>query len=503
MLQGLDRWTLPGIALLGTLWGVVLAGGGPTAFLLCASLLACGFVLADFRVGVVALILLMPLSGSSTLFPHEMFGIVGLNPLNLLMAATLCSWLLQAFGAHSLRRFLPGPLLWAYVVPILVAGAIGSRHVHEIAPTLLVVYQGLDFLDPASYLEALVLKPLLMVLFCLLVAAAVAKSTRPEKFLLPAVVSMCLMAAIVPVYVAQSGISLHALASSEERGFLSALGLHANDLGRLYAIAYALLLFTWSEARGAWLRTLLLATAALTAAALVLTFSRGAFVALAVVNVLYVLWGRSIRTMIVVAVLVVAALVWAPAVVYERLTAGEGGGLNAISAGRLNGLWLPLLPDVLRHPLFGNGISSILWSDAMRRGVGEQVLAVTHPHNAYLEALLDMGVVGTLLLCGYFVHIYRRLRSLAKQPGVEPLLRGIYLGAAAGLVGMLVSDFTDSSLTPRPEQAFLWLAIGIMYGDYARRAAAVERPLRARPPLRMPGVRAAPRPVPAASQDAA
>jgi O-antigen ligase len=35
----------------------------------------------------------------------------------------------------------------------------------------------------------------------------------------------------------------------------------------------------------------------------------------------------------------------------------------------------------------------------MRQGGGQQVLAVTHPHNAYLEALLDMGLVGTTLLC--------------------------------------------------------------------------------------------------------
>jgi O-antigen ligase len=497
VLLALDRrLKLPGIALLGALCGVVLAAGGVTAFFLCASLLACAFVLADFRVGVVALILLMPISGSSTLFPHEMFGIVGFNPLNLLLAGTFCSWLLHAFADAGLRRFLPRPLLWLYVVPILIAGAIGSRHIHEIAPTLLVVYQGLDFADAASYLRELVLKPLLMVLFALLVAAAVAKSQRPARLLLPAVVSMCAMAAFVPVYVAQSGIGLRTLAASDEREFLSALGLHANDLGRLYAIAYALLLFTWAEARDVALRWVLLAAAGLTAVALVLTFSRGAFVALAVVNVLYVLWRRSPRTVIAAAVVGVAVLALAPAVVYERLATGEGAGLDAVSAGRLNGLWLPLLPEVLRHPLFGNGIRSILWSEAMRQGAGHQVLAVSHPHNAYLEALLDMGVVGTALLCAYFVHVWRRLWALAKDPGLEPALRGFFQGAAAALLGMLVSDFTDSSLAPRPEQAFLWLAIGMMYGEYARRA--VTRPL----PARTPGSRGA-RPGAVASPGAA
>ena len=497
MLLALDqRLRLPGIALLGALCGVAVAAGGVTAFYLCASILACATVLADFRVGVVALILLMPISGSSTVFPHEMFGIVGLNPLNLLLVGTCCSWLLHSFSDASLRRFLPRPLLLLYVTPLLAAGAIGSRHIHEIAPTLLVVYQGLDFPDGVSYLRELVLKPLLMVLFALLVAAAVAKSRRPARFLLPAVVSMCAMAAFVPAYVAQSGIGLRALASSDEREFLSALGLHANDLGRLYASAYALLLFTWAEAKDQPLRWVLLAAAGSTAAALVLTFSRGAFVELAVVSALYVLWRRSPRTVVAAVVVGVAVLVFAPAAVYERLSTGEGAGLDAISAGRLNGLWLPLLPEVLQHPLFGNGISSILWSEAMRRGAGHQVLAVTHPHNAYLQALLDMGLVGTVLLCAYFVHVFKGLRELSQDPGLEPALRGFFQGAAAALVGMLVSDFTDSSLAPRPEQAFLWLAIGMMYGECARRAA-LSRP----PPTREAG-RAA-RPASAASQGAA
>jgi len=62
------------------------------------------------------LILLMPMSGSSTLFPHEMFGVVGLNPLNLLLAGTLISCMLHALADHSLPRLLPGPVLWLYIV---------------------------------------------------------------------------------------------------------------------------------------------------------------------------------------------------------------------------------------------------------------------------------------------------------------------------------------------------------------------------------------------------
>jgi O-antigen ligase len=224
--------------------------------------------------------------------------------------------------------------------------------------------------------------------------------------------------------------------------------------------------------------------------ALVLTFSRGAFVAVAVVGVLYLVSRRSVRTLFFATLAVVAVLALAPDAVYQRAATGHAAGMDAISAGRLNGLWIPLLPDARKHLVFGNGIGSVMWSDAMREGVGHGVLPVTHPHNAYLQAVLDMGVVGLVLLCAYFVHVWSRLRALARDPRVEPVLRGFFQGAAAALVAMLVSDFTDSSLAPRPEQAFLWLAIGMMYGEYARRRAALgERTAQPRAPRQFAAAR--------------
>src|SRR5205085_6790632 len=83
--------------------------------------------------------------------------------------------------------------LWLYIVPIVIAGAIGSRHIHEIAPALLILFQELDFANAAAYLREWVAKPLLMVVFALLAGAAVAKSARPEKWLIPVIISMCVM----------------------------------------------------------------------------------------------------------------------------------------------------------------------------------------------------------------------------------------------------------------------------------------------------------------------
>jgi hypothetical protein len=49
------------IALLGVFWGSVVAVAELNALYLCISLIGCAFILLDFRIGVVLLILLMPI----------------------------------------------------------------------------------------------------------------------------------------------------------------------------------------------------------------------------------------------------------------------------------------------------------------------------------------------------------------------------------------------------------------------------------------------------------
>src|SRR5258706_9455070 len=395
-----------GIALLGVVWGFVVAVSELNGVYLCVSLIACVFVLRDFRIGVLLLILLMPISNSS-MFPHAMLGVKGLNPANFLLAGTLGSCLLHGMFNGSRHRFMPRPLLWLYVVPILVAGAIGSQHVDEIPSYL---FNGPLFANVASYFRDMVVKPLLIVIFALLVGAAVSRSEKPERFLAPALVSIWVMVSMVVVFVLLSGASLRELASSESREFLSPLGMHANELGRLYACAYALLLFTWAEAKSPGLRLALLASMGLVMVALVLTFSRGAFLRFILVNVLFLLWRRNAKTLILFGLLAACALFFLPDAVYDRILTGFGRGFgsgsNMISAGRVEFIWLPLLPELPKSPIFGHGLASILWSEPMRRGAGVTVLAVVHPHNRHPGPPLDMGTGRLVLLRASSVHVW-------------------------------------------------------------------------------------------------
>jgi len=147
------------------------------------------------------------------------------------------------------------------------------------------------------YLRDVLLKPMLTVVAALIIAQAVMKSKKVENFLVPFIVAVWVMSVMAIGYVAAEGVSLGALALTSSRTFFSALGMHANDLGRLYAVAYALLLFTWGETKDARLKTILLLTMGVLTMALLFTFSRGAFVGWVGVNVLFLVWKFNARTL--------------------------------------------------------------------------------------------------------------------------------------------------------------------------------------------------------------
>jgi O-antigen ligase len=464
---GLAALGIGAFALLGVVLGFALVLGELEAAFIAIAVVAGIATLYDFRFGAVTLLVLLPISESS-LFPRGLLGITGLNPMNLVMLATLASFMLHGRLHPPAGPFASKPLVWLYVVPILAAGLLGATHAHEIYGYLYEM-EAIHFLEARGYFRDIVVRPLLMVLIALLIGAAVARSKKPERFLVPMGVGIWVMCGLSIWLVARTSMTLSDISDSGARTFLSSIGLHANALGRLYAVAYALLLFAWAESKSVYFRWACLASMGVVVTALIFTFSRGAFLGFVVVNALFILWRFNSRTWGFVLAAGLVLLVALPPEVYERVSMGFDQDANAVSAGRIEGIWLPLVPEMLRSPLWGNGLGSVMWSDAMRHGL---MLEVTHPHNAYLEAYMDMGIIGLGLLLAFYWHVWKGFRSLGNNAFLSPELRGFFKGAAAALVAFAVTGVAGSSLLPRPDYVFLWLAIGMMYGVLARRPTA-------------------------------
>jgi O-antigen ligase len=455
---------LAGLAVAG---GIALAVGELQALYVGLAVVACVAILIDYRVGAILLVLLLPVS-STAVFPHALMGMTGLNPMNVLLGGTLAAYVVRGRLEHA-GPLVPRPLLWLYIVPIVLAGLMGTMHFDDILPAffdrLVVAYTSW-----LGYLGVTVVKPLLIVLAALFVGAAVAKARKPEAFVVALAIGACALAFVEIGFVIASDIRLGMLASPRARAFFSSVGAHANDLGRVFVTAYALLLFAWWETKHAQGRLALFIALGILSLGILLTFSRNAFLGFFLVNALFLVWKFNMKKLGLALIGTAVAAALAPPAVYRRITYGfDSGSADAVSAGRIEGIWLPVLPETLKSPLWGSGLDSIMWSDTMAIGAME---FAGHPHNAYLQALLDMGLIGLVLLLAYYWHVWKGFRALGSNPYLTPLMRGFFQGACAALIVFGVACMTGGSLRPQPDNVLLWVAIGMMYGLLGRRPAS-------------------------------
>ncbi|MDH3514697.1 MAG: O-antigen ligase family protein, partial [Gammaproteobacteria bacterium] len=142
--------------------------------------------------------------------------------------------------------------------------------------------------------------------------------------------------------------------------------------------------------------------------------------------------------------------------------------LYTVTAGR-NIAWPVIIDKIMEAPWVGygreamqrTGLAAILWSD-----YGE---SFPHPHNAYLQWLLDNGLLGFipvilfyLLMLSYSMSLFRDSRDK-----IFVAIGGI---ALALLLALLAASVGSQSFYPREGAVGMWCAIGLMLRVYVERA---------------------------------
>ncbi|MGF6272811.1 O-antigen ligase [Massilia sp. UYP11] len=466
-----------------------LLGGVRAAAVLGAGLVALAGM-RDFRVLAVAAIFLLPYV--STFFLSEgVAGVSGQRIVGLVMLLALVSVACgHALDPWRIRYPRWRPAFLAYVALFVFAAFNGARSASAI-PEYFRVLEVVRETTPLGYLRVSLFAPALVIAGCAIVGLLAANVRDSRWLLLPVLSSAVVLATLVCLFALLGASAGADLAQQESRRSLSVLGLHANELGLLLNMALALAICALGTAGCATARAALALACLVLMGGVLMTFSRGAFLGLGVV-ILYALVcarGRSWPLWMLVALALVAAL--SSDSLAQRALHGIGGGdLGLLSSGRIDAIWLPLLPEILDRPILGGGHASILWSQAAQ---ARTILPVGHPHSAYLAALLDVGIVGSVLIALFFAHAWRLLRRAARQaaqatqaaPGA---LAGFFSGGAACILLLLVQGLTDDSFMPSFTSVYFWLCYGAAVGTLARAHRVAAQPVAA------PGVPARGRP---------
>jgi len=170
--------------------------------------------------------------------------------------------------------------------------------------------------------------------------------------------------------------------------------------------------------------------------------------------------------------------------VAERMLSGFGGKSGGIvvhkdeaeiTSGR-NTVWPLVIDKIKQAPLFGYGRFAM-----QRTGLTAYVAEVLHdefphPHEAYLEQLLDNGIIGFMCVMPLFLTLLKRSASLFLDRD-ETLYEASGGIALALLLGLFIAAFGAQTFYPREGVVGMWAAAGVALRvsvDRAKRREIIE-----------------------------
>jgi exopolysaccharide production protein ExoQ len=284
-------------------------------------------------------------------------------------------------------------------------------------------------------------------LIALLVANFVAK--KPE-IVRPVLWAYSLSAAATALIGIQAYVAV-GLASTRSSAFQD------QDVAQFAAVLLPAFFFGLYEAiNGRW-RILGGAVTLITAAGIVVSGTRGAWVAIAVVLLLFILPGLTMRRRVasIAVILLVGAVLYQLPGIPELVAERSGNAVTTGGAGRTD-IWSVGLRIIGSSPLTGVGFANFpvaFTSAAIRAaGLGRASLQLVGAgsHNVVIATLAELGVIGLLLL-GLF------LGPLVLRRGWGPDAAAVRASLAALLVAGLFLDV----LSDRKQ---VWLVIGLAAG---------------------------------------
>lgn len=137
--------------------------------------------------------------------------------------------------------------------------------------------------------------------------------------------------------------------------------------------------------------------------------------------------------------------------------AGHGTDAEGFTSGRTH-FWSVALQIFATHPLMGAGLDSFAVAYT-RFDTWDGVFRIERAHNDYLQVLADGGVIGFLCLISFVAMFFRQ--AIANIRRTLPEHRSLVIGAFAGCVGILVHSIVDFPLRT-PSNAFFFLMLVLL-----------------------------------------
>jgi O-antigen ligase len=424
---------------------------------------------ATQRVLLAIVILDIPLQFGIHLFYREddaalgALGGLSISATTLALAGLYLSWLIRTFANRNHAQRGAVNVNW----PLVAYFAI----------TLLSVFVAQDI--SLSLFEVCLLLEACLVYFYI---AGNVRTREDVVFVVTALLAACLIESVVMIILRFTGIPstiwglpthIH-IDSDPKEGFMRIGGTVGSSN---FAAAYlsisltcaASVLFTNLGRFHKWLAAAVLGLGSI---ALILTFSRGGWLALALSLALlcFVTWRRrGLSLKAPIAVLMLLTLLYVPfhSLIGARLFGDDRG--SAESRIPLMNLAFRIVED---HPMLGVGVNNftVAMGPYLTSEFREQFLFAVH--NKYLLVLAETGIGGLIAFLSFFAGTVRKGWQCWNFQ--DRLLSPLALGFTAGIAGHMV-HMTVDVFRGRPTQQLVWLIAGLLVAIWRIGATPVEQ----------------------------
>jgi O-antigen ligase len=412
--------------------------------------------------------------------PKTLFGVQGLNPWNILLLVVVIAWLASRRRERLVWDMPRGVnvLLLSYLGVVIVGflrmmadrtrlpESTGSLVSEYLVNTVKWVIPGLLLYDGCRSRRRFLLGLAALTAIYVLLAVQVIKW--------------------MPIATLGGG---EELASRSLKILMNEVGYHRVNLSVILAGGSWAVLAAAGLARGFGTRAVILFAALAVTYAQALTGGRAGYVTWIAVGLLLgmVRWRRYLLAL----PLVVAAVLALVPAARERMLQGftpetrdasrnvateerdpDAPDDYTITAGRTL-IWPYVVDKIIEAPLFGYG------REAMRRtGLAAFLLeelgeSFPHPHNAYLQWLLDNGVVGFLLTMPFYGTVIVLAFSLFRDSR-SPVFVAAGGAALALVLALLLGAVGSQTFYPREGAVGMWAAIGLMLRVSVQRPRAIR-----------------------------
>jgi len=399
--------------------------------------------------------------------PRAIAGIPGLNLWNLLFLSIAFAWLKQRQEEGNVLEFPRGVRI-ALVLYLAVVAIAFLR----------------AFLDPGPFYNGsrmdLALNYLVNPLKFLLPALMLYDGCRSRERVFQAVSAILLVYFFLAILSVKS-MGLHFdlssgddLSSRAARRLVRDVGYHRVDLSMMLAgaswavVAYARYFSQW------WIKLSLFGAAGVIVLGQAVTGGRTGYATWGLIGLfLCVVKWRKFLPVIPLAIGVVIAFV--PAV-RDRMLQGfaqkEGGFVEQTDASEITSgrsrIWPLVIEEIGESPIIGHGRIAMQRQGVSQRCVEEYGEVFGHPHNAYLELLLDNGLVGFLCAMPIFWICFRQNLVLFRDR--DDLLFEMVGGVALALVmALLIAAIGAQTFYPREGVVPMWAALAVSLRVWVQR----------------------------------